>query len=322
VNTENLIRQTAQESLEIESKAISALQSSINDDFVAVAKHIKNTNGRLVITGIGKSAIIAQKIVATLNSTGTPALFMHAADAVHGDLGMIQSDDIVLCISKSGNTAEIKVLIPLLKNFGNLLVGMTSNKNSYLAKSADYLLYIPVNQEADPNNLAPTASAIAQMAMGDALATALLAARGFSPQDFAQFHPGGALGKRLYLRVSDLYPLNDRPLVQESDSLSETLLEMTAKRLGCTIVVNEQNKVTGIITDGDLRRILAKGANINNLKAKDLMTPSPKMTQKNDLAVKALQIMRKHSITQVIVMENEDYLGIVHLHDLIKEGIV
>lgn len=322
MNKETLIRQTARESLEIECKAISALQSSINEDFVAVVQQIFVSKGRLVITGIGKSAIIAKKIVATLNSTGTPALFMHAADAVHGDLGMIQFSDIVLCISKSGDTAEIKVLIPLLKNFGNQLVGMTCQKNSYLGKRADFILHIPISQEADPNNLAPTASSIAQMAMGDALATALLALRGFTPNDFAQFHPGGALGKRLYLRVSDLYPQNERPATREEDNLSETLLEMTAKRLGCTIVLNAENIVTGIVTDGDLRRMLAKGRDIQHLKAKDLMSPEPKRVKKNDLAVKALEIMRNNSITQVVVMEGETYLGIVHLHDLIKEGVV
>lgn len=323
MNSEQLISKTALQTLEIEISVLQELRQSINQDFIQTVSSIYTSKGRLVVTGVGKSAIIAQKIVATLNSTGTPALFMHAADAIHGDLGMIQKEDLVLCLSKSGETAEIKVLIPLLKNFNIPIIGMVSQTNSFLARHANFLLLTPVSKEADPNNLAPTASTTAQTAMGDALATALLALRGFTSQDFALFHPGGALGKQLYLRVHDLYPQNPQPQVLESDSIQNTIIEMTSKRLGATAVLGPDQQLKGIVTDGDLRRMLEKGTDLNPLTAKDIMTSAPKTIHKDTLAVKALHMMRKHSITQLIVVDRPDeYLGMIHLHDLLKEGLV
>jgi len=323
VNSEELILQIARQTIDIEVDTLQALRSCLDGDFVSAVVAIAGCKGRLVITGIGKSAIVAQKIVATLNSTGTPALFLHAADAIHGDLGMIQPDDIVLCISKSGETAEIRVLVPLLRGLGNVLLAMVSNRNSYLGRRAAYLLHTPVAQEADPNNLAPTASTTAQMAMGDALATALLALKGFSPRDFAQFHPGGALGKQLYLRVHDIYPQNEQPRVSPVAGLRTTILEMTSKRLGATAVVDEQDRVLGIITDGDLRRMLENNSDTSGLTARDLMTTAPKRVQPDELAIKALETMRKNSITQLIVADKSGrYLGFIHLHDLIREGLI
>ncbi len=323
MNTEELIVKTALRTLKIESEALLSLNQSINNSFVNCVQAIFQSTGRLVVTGIGKSAIVAQKIVATLNSTGSPALFMHAADAIHGDLGMIRPEDLVLCISKSGDTPEIKVLVPLVKNLGNTLVGMVSNQNSFLGKMANFILHTPISQEADPNNLAPTASTTAQMAMGDALATALLALRGFTPQDFAQFHPGGALGKQLYLRVSDLYINNEKPCVLAAETIANTIIEMTSKRLGATAVLNEKKELVGIITDGDLRRMLSKGGDTANLRAKDIMNRQPKTIQAEALAVNALEILRQYSITQLIVTnENDEYLGMIHLHDLIREGLI
>jgi len=321
--SEELIVKTARRTLEIEANTLTQLAESLNEDFVVCAKAIFAASGRVVVTGVGKSAIVAQKIVATLNSTGTSALFMHAADAIHGDLGMIRSDDLVLCISKSGETAEIKALAPLVKNLCSCLIGMVSNRESFLAKQATYLLHTPVTQEADPNNLAPTASTTAQMAMGDALATALLALRGFTPAHFAQFHPGGALGKQLYLKVSDLYILHEKPQVHLKETLPGTILEMTSKRLGATAVVNDDNQLQGIITDGDLRRMLTRGEAIMQLLAQDVMNPHPKTIHCNALAVQALELLRQHSINQLIVTdEANNYLGILHLHDLIREGII
>ena len=305
-----LITKTALRTLDIEIEALTALRDSIDDNFERCVEAVFRCQGRLVVTGIGKSALVGQKIVATLNSTGTPALFMHAADAIHGDLGMIQTDDFVLCLSKSGETPEIRVLVPLLKNLGNPIIGMVGQADSYLGRHARYVLLTPVSQEADPNNLAPTASTTAQMALGDALATSLLALRGFSPRDFAQFHPGGALGKQLYLRVSDLYPQNERPVVKLEDSLQRTILEMTSKRLGATAVVDEAGQLCGIITDGDLRRMLERGNGFDGLQAKTIMSYSPRCIQSDAMAVKALQIMRKNSITQLIVVnEQNQYLG-------------
>ncbi len=323
MNSEELIIKTANETLEIEIQTLNLLKESINQDFIHTVSEIYECKGRLVVTGIGKSAIIAKKIVATLNSTGTPALFMHAADAIHGDLGMIQTGDMVLCLSKSGETAEIKVLIPLLKNINIPIIGMVGKANSFLGRQADFLLLTPVSKEADPNNLAPTASTTAQVAMGDALATALLALRGFTPNDFALFHPGGALGKQLYLRVRDIYPQNQKPEVTEEEDIRNTLLEMTSKCLGATAVLDLQQRLQGIITDGDLRRTLEKGIDLSPLKAKDIMSSNPKTIHKDTLAVKALHLMRKHSITQLIVVDQpHEYLGIIHLHDLIREGLV
>lgn len=323
MNSEALIIKTALQTIEIESATLLALKSSIDAHFSACISAIYNAKGRLVITGIGKSALVGQKVVSTLNSTGTPALFMHAADAIHGDLGMIQPGDMVLCISKSGETPEIKVLVPLLKNFGAALIGMTSNRQSYLARHAQYLLHTPIPQEADPNNLAPTASTTAQMAMGDAMATALLALRGFTPRDFAQFHPGGSLGKQLYLKVQDLYPNNEKPQVSPEESLQKTILEITSKRLGATAVVDPNGLLLGVITDGDLRRMLEKQIDIHLVKAKDIMTTTPKTIRAGDMAAEALHLMRKNSITQLLVIDEQNhYLGVVHLHDLIREGLI
>jgi arabinose-5-phosphate isomerase len=319
-----IISETALNTLNIEIKALSALRESVNDDFIKTVEIIAQSKGRVVVTGIGKSAIIAQKIVATLNSTGTPALFMHAADAIHGDLGMVQADDVVICLSKSGDTPEIKVLVPLLKNFGNFLIAMVSNKDSFLGKQAHFILHTPILQEADPNNLAPTASTTAQMALGDALATALLALRGFNSRHFAQFHPGGALGKQLYLRIRDIYPLHDTPSVSKQTNLKNTIIEMTSKRLGATAVldVENDNKVCGIITDGDLRRLLIRDVDLKTVKAEDIMSPNPKTIEPDVLAVEALALMREKSITQLIVTDGGLYLGMVHLHDLLREGLI
>lgn len=326
MHTANLttIKATALRTLDIEIKALEDLREGINGAFCEVVTAIFHSKGRVVVTGIGKSAIVAQKISATLNSTGTPALFMHAADAIHGDLGMIQPDDVLLCLSKSGDTAEIKVLVPLVKNLGNPVVGMVANPDSWLGRQATHVLHTPVSQEADPNNLAPTASTTAQMAMGDALAISLLALRGFSPGDFAQFHPGGTLGKQLYLRVSDLYLHNERPVVNPQARIHEVILEMTCRRLGCAVVEDETGKIEGIITDGDLRRMLERdyGSSIAHLRASDVMNTSPKTIDKNELAVRALEVMRTNSITQLIVVAEDKYAGIVHLHDLIREGLV
>jgi len=276
----------------------------------------------VVVSGIGKSAIVAQKIVATLNSTGTPSLFMHAADAIHGDLGMVQKDDVVIIISKSGESPEIKVLVPLIKNFGNPLIGMVGNMKSYLAVQADITLNTTVPKEACPNNLAPTSSTTAQMVMGDAIAVALMEINGFTGQDFAKYHPGGNLGKRLYLRVEDLCVNNEKPEVLPSATLREVIVEITEKRLGVTAVVDENHQVCGIITDGDLRRMLEKNSNIEEIKARDIFSLHPKTIQPKVLAVEALDILRKNGISQLIVEENGKYLGILHLHDLVREGII
>lgn len=314
----------ARQTIRIEAQALQALAESLDDttDFERCIQAITDSPGRLVITGIGKSAIVAQKIVSTLNSTGQPALFLHAADAIHGDLGMVQRDDLVMCISKSGETAEIKVLVPLVRNFGNPIIAMTAQKESFLACQADFVLWTPIAREADPNGLAPTASTTAQMAFGDALATALLALRGFSSDDFAKFHPGGALGKQLYLRVSDLYPLHGRPAVSDDAPLHEILLEISSKRLGATAVLNAEERLIGIVTDGDLRRMLARTTDYNALRARDIMTPAPKAIGPDALAVEALGLLRENSITQLVVVENKHYLGMIHLHDLVREGII
>ena len=316
------IIQSALATLDIEIDTLINLRECINADFVQTVETIVQSKGRVIITGIGKSAIVAQKIVATLNSTGTPSVFMHAADAIHGDIGIVQRDDTVICISKSGDTPEIKVLVPLLKNFGSTLISMVSNTESYLAKQSDFILHTPITQEADPNNLAPTASTTAQMAMGDALAVALLAVRGFTSQDFAQFHPGGALGKQLYLRVRDIYPNHGVPSVSRGTNLKNTILEMTSQRLGAAVVLDDAHHIIGIITDGDLRRMLVKDLDIKLVRAEDVMTPNPFTIDANALAVEAMVLMRQKSITQLVVVDNERYVGMVHLHDLLKEGIV
>lgn len=316
------IQDIAKNTLLLEANSILALQNYINDQFEEVVNLIHNIEGRLVISGIGKSAIIAQKIVATLNSTGTPSLFMHAADAIHGDLGMIQKNDIILIISKSGESPEIKVLVTLIKNLGNTLIAMAGNSASVLALESDFLLNTTVSQEACPNNLAPTASTTAQLAMGDAIAICLMELKGFSSTDFAKFHPGGALGKKLYLRVSDLSKLNERPIVLISSSLKDVILEITKKRLGLTAVVDEHENLCGVITDGDLRRMLEKGGDFEKTIAKEIMSKSPKTIEADALAVDALDKMRKNNITQLIVVNNETYTGVIHLHDLIREGLI
>ena len=316
------IKKYAIEALKIESQAIEQLTQYINDDFVSVVQLILNSTGRVVITGIGKSAIVAQKIVATLNSTGTPSIFMHAADAIHGDLGNIQKEDVVICISKSGSTPEIKVLVPFVKSFDNKLVAITGNPDSFLGKQAHYVLNTYVETEACPNNLAPTSSTTAQMAMGDALAVCLLKQRGFTSKDFAKYHPGGALGKKLYLRVEDISSQNEKPVVNSNQTLKEVIVEISSKRLGVAAVV-ENNKLIGIVTDGDLRRMLGKDLDINQLTVKDIMSTSPKTIQQNSLAIEALHYMEDKSISQLLVVdENNAYIGVIHLHDLLREGII
>jgi arabinose-5-phosphate isomerase len=316
------IKKIARDVLINESRAIHDLSNFIDDNFEACVQEIYSSKGRVVITGVGKSAIIANKIVATLNSTGTPALFMHAADAIHGDLGMIQQDDIVICISKSGNTPEIKVLVPLLKRRGSKLVALVSNTNSYLSQQADFVLNATIAEEACPHNLAPTTSTTAHMALGDALAVCLLELRDFTSRDFAEYHPGGALGKQLYLKVSDIYIHNLLPVVAPQASLKDVILEISSKRLGCTAVVEPDKKLLGIITDGDLRRMLQKEVNLTSVKASDIMTHNPKKIEKDEYAVKALHQMQEANITQLVVMDGEKVAGFIHLHDLLKEGIV
>jgi arabinose-5-phosphate isomerase len=315
------IIELAKSTLTIEADSIRNLLNYINDDFVACVQLIYESKGRVVVTGIGKSAIIAQKIVATFNSTGTPAIFMHAADAIHGDLGTLQQDDIVICISKSGNTPEIKVLVPLLKIGGNKLIALVGNTESYLAKQSDYILNSTVEKEACPNNLAPTSSTTAQLAMGDALAVCLLDYRGFSSKDFAKYHPGGALGKKLYLKVSDISSQNQMPQVKPDDSIKAVILEISSKRLGATAVIDNGNLV-GVITDGDLRRMLEKSDSINDLTASDIMNKIPKRIEANELAINAMILLEQNNITQLIVTDKGKYHGFVHLHDLLKEGII
>lgn len=307
-----------------EAEAVQNLVDRIDDSFERCVETILLAGGRLVITGIGKSAIIGQKIVATLNSTGTPSLFMHAADAIHGDLGMIQTNDVVLAISKSGDTPEVKVLVPLLKRTGVTLIAMVSNKESYLARNAHFVLHAYAAREADPLNLAPTTSTTVALALGDALAICLLEARGFTRQDFARYHPGGALGKKLYLRVSDIYPHNTLPTVSETANLKEVILEITSKRLGATAVLSAENNLVGIVTDGDLRRMLNQyhEADLLHLTAADIMTRSPISITSEEYAVNALQLMQSRSITQLVVVDEGKLKGFVHLHDLLKEGLV
>jgi len=322
LKTKNDIISIARQTIREESEAIVKLQDYIDDNFANCIEEILQSEGRVIITGIGKSANIATKIVSTLNSTGTRAIFMHAADAIHGDLGMIQKEDIIICISKSGNTPEIKVLVPLLKILGNMLIAMVGNIDSYLAKQSDYVLNTTVEKEACPNNLAPTSSTTAQLVMGDAIAVSLLERRGFSITDFAKYHPGGSLGKRLYLKVSDIYLNNEVPRVDSSESINKTIIEISSKRLGTTAVMH-QNKLVGIITDGDLRRMLEKNIPIDKLSAYDIMSPDPKTINLNVLVSDALDIMRENNITQLLVTDDEDlYCGVIHLHDILKEGII
>lgn len=308
--------------IRLEAQSILTLLDYLNEDFVQVVQFILSNKGRVVITGIGKSAIIAQKIVASLNSTGTPSIFMHAADAVHGDLGMIQDGDLVICISKSGNTPEIKALVPLLKQFNNKLVALVGNMNSFLAKNADWTLNTTVVSEACPNNLAPTTSTTAQLVMGDALVVALLEQRAFSKQDFARYHPGGALGKQLYLKSGDLAQLHEVPSVHFTTPIKDIILEISKKRLGCTAVLDNKNNIIGIITDGDIRRMLENYSDWSVIKAQDIMNPHPKHIQSSSLAVDALHILKQHNINQILVFDNQTYCGVLHLHDLLNEGLL
>ena len=316
------IIEVALRTIELETSAVSGLKASVDAGFIKAVEQIANSKGRLIVSGIGKSAIIAQKIVATLNSTGTPSVFMHAADAIHGDLGMIQPDDMIMVISKSGNSPEIKVLAPLVKNFGNVLIGMVGNMQSFLAQNSHIVLNTTIDQEACPINLAPTSSTTAQMVMGDALAVCLMEMKGFNSNDFAKYHPGGALGKQLYLRVADMAAQNEKPKILPTATIKEVIVEMTEKRLGAAVVVNEAEEILGIITDGDLRRMLEKTESFANLQAKDIMTSHPKTIAVDVLAVNALEEMRKYNISQLIAEDNKAYAGIIHLHDLVKEGII
>jgi len=327
------IQNIAKKTIRNEAKAIANLENLITSDFSNVVNCILNMKGRLIVSGIGKSANVGTKLVSTLNSTGTPAIFMHAADAIHGDLGMIQDGDVVMCLSKSGSTPEIKVLVPLIKNFGNTLIALVGNTDSFLAQQADFVLNCTVDCEACPNNLAPTASTTAQLVMGDALAMALIECRGFTAEDFGKYHPGGAIGKQLYLHVSDLSANNGKPQVSPETPLNEVILEMTGKRLGATAVV-ENGKLVGIVTDGDLRRLMQNAGDtwpvearhdspLPNILAKDIMGTSPKTILHSEMAVNAVEIMRKHSISQLLVVnDNNEYFGVIHFHDLLREGIV
>jgi arabinose-5-phosphate isomerase len=312
---------TAKNTILSESQSIAKLSSFIDDNFVLSVEEIYNSKGRVVVTGIGKSAIIAQKIVATFNSTGTPSTFLHASEAIHGDLGMIQKNDIIICISKSGTSPEIKVLVPLLKRDGNKLISITGNPDSFLGVESNYVLNTYVETESCPNNLAPTNSTTAQLVMGDAIAVCLMEMRNFTSEDFAKFHPGGALGKKLLLRVKDMLDTTHRPLVSPISSIKTAIVEISEKRLGVTAVV-ENDKVIGIITDGDIRRMLNKTETITGLTAKDIMTQNPKTIQWNELVSDALNILEHNSITQLVVLDGNQYKGIIHLHDILKEGLV
>lgn len=321
MKTNKNILEIAKKTIESESKSIAKLADLLTDDFLKAVEIIYNSKGRLVVAGIGKSAIIAQKIVASMNSTGTPSLFLHASEAIHGDLGMVQPDDIVICISKSGNSPEIKVLVPILKHFGNSLIAITGNTTSFLAKGADFILDTTVESESCPNNLAPTNSTTAQLVMGDALAVCLMELREFKAQDFAKYHPGGALGKKLLLRVGDMLDQSHKPEVTPDTNIKKVIFEISEKRLGVTAVI-ENNKVIGIITDGDIRRMLNNNDTFAHLTAKDIMTKNPKTIQLSSMVTDALNILEDFSITQLIVTDHEEYKGVLHLHDILKEGIV
>lgn len=321
MKTPEQIQQIALQTIEDEAAAILSLKKSINESFIRCVELIVQSQGRVVVTGIGKSANIATKLVSTLNSTGTQAIFMHAADAVHGDLGMIGRDDIIICLSKSGNTPEIKVLVPWLKQLGNKLIAIVGNTSSYLAGQADFILDASVDKEACPNNLAPTSSTTAQLVIGDALAVALLECRGFTRTEFARFHPGGSLGKQLYLRVADVYPSNEKPQIGLNADLREVILEISSKRLGATAVI-DNGALAGIITDGDLRRMLHNRADLEGVTARDIMTVHPKVIHPDAMVSEALELMRSRNITQLLVVSDNEYLGVIHLHDILKEGII
>ena len=321
MKTKASIISSAKETIKLEGQSILNLSNLIDNDFAEAVELIYNSKGRVIITGIGKSAIIATKIVATLNSTGTPAVFMHAADAIHGDLGLILQDDVVICISKSGNTPEIKVLVPLIKNAKNKMIAITGNKDSFLGQQADFVLNAFVEKEACPNNLAPTTSTTAQLVLGDALAVSLLELRGFSSKDFAKYHPGGALGKKLYLRVQDISSVNQKPEVTLDTNIKQVIVEISEKMLGVT-AVTENNKIVGIITDGDLRRMLSKVDNFSDLTAKDIMSANPKRIDEDAMAIDAMEVLETYGISQLLVQKDGKYAGVVHIHDLIREGIL
>jgi len=310
------------EILQSEGQTLIHTSQELDPNFATAVEWMLQTEGRVVITGMGKSAQVGQKMVATFNSTGTPALFMHAADAIHGDLGILQKSDLLLCLSKSGNTPEIKILIPLVRTLGNKIIALVSDPNSWLEEQSDLAIRIPITREACPYNLTPTTSTTLQLAIGDAMALCLLKMRGFSPGDFAKLHPGGAIGKRLYLTVGDLYPRNERPLVNENDTFDQVILTISSHRLGATAVLNTQQSIVGIITDGDLRRYLGKKPDLASTRAADIMSTHPKFIGPDELAVKALEKMRNHSITQLLVMNQDQYLGVIHLHDILREGII
>jgi arabinose-5-phosphate isomerase len=320
ISKENILA-VAKKTILSESEAITKLTDLLDDNFPDATQAIYNSKGRLIVTGIGKSAIIAQKMVATFNSTGTPSMFLHASEAIHGDLGMVQNGDVIICISKSGNSPEIKVLIPLLKRFGNTLIAITGNITSFLAKGSDFVLNTTVESEACPINLAPTNSTTAQLVMGDAIAVCLMEIRGFKPEDFAKYHPGGSLGKKLLLRVQDMLEHTLKPMVSPDTSIKKVIFEISEKRLGVTAVV-DQEKVIGIITDGDIRRMLSERDSFADLTAKDIMTKNPKLIQSTDMVVDALNILEDFSITQLVVVDHEEYKGVLHLHDILKEGIL
>ncbi len=316
----NKILDDGKRSLEIEIETLQNIRNILDQSFVGVVRKLVKCKGRVVVSGIGKSAIVAQKMAASFNSTGTPSLFLHAADAIHGDLGMIEEKDIVLLISKSGNTPEMKVITRLIKEFGNYTIALHSNQESYLAKQADLNIYIPVQLEAEPNNLAPTASTLAQLAIGDAITAALINAKGFTKDHFARYHPGGSLGKELFLKVKDLVDPQKKPMVTPSSTISEVIIEISSKRLGATAVV-DGDTIHGIITDGDLRRMLQTGKSSEDISAAEIMSKNPKSIDAEDLAINGLSLMRQNNISQLIVLDGQSYLGIVHIHDLIKEGI-
>lgn len=320
ITKENILA-LAKKTILSESQSIAKLVDFIDINFVEAAQILFNSKGRLIVTGIGKSAIIAQKMVATFNSTGTPSIFLHASEAIHGDLGMVQPDDVVICISKSGNSPEIKILVPILKRFGNKLIAITGNMTSFLAKESQYILNTTVDAESCPNNLAPTNSTTAQLVMGDALAVCLMEMRGFTKEDFAKYHPGGALGKKLLLRVKDMLENSLKPMVAPDATIKKVIFEISEKRLGVTAVI-DNNQVIGIITDGDIRRMLNERDTFTELTAKDIMTKNPKMIQSTAMVAEAFNILEDFSITQLVVVDNQEYKGILHLHDILKEGII
>lgn len=322
MNLRKNIQTIAKETLLKESEAVKNVIKYIDDDFEDLILAILESKGRLIITGIGKSAIIANKLVSTFNSTGTPSIFMHAADAIHGDLGMVREDDWVMFVSKSGNTEEVKVLLPLVKRIGAKTIGLISNPDGYVALHADYVIKALMDKEADPNNLAPTTSTTVHLAMGDAMAISLLYARGFTSEDFAQYHPGGALGKQLYLKVEDIYPRNELPIVHENQSIKESIIEISRKRLGIAAIVSDNNQLCGVFTDGDLRRMLQAHDDFSKLKIRDVMTTNPVTIQKGEYALRALNLMREKEINQLIVLEKERIVGFLHINDLLNEGIV